>query len=297
MSTKEQRRAWVLTKVLKGERTMAEAAAALELSERQLWRLRAALERDGPAAIVHGNRGRASPRRLADELRATVISLAHDRYRGINDCHLAELLAEREGLVISRQSVQRLLRAAGQPAKRGRRRPRHRSRRERMAAEGSLLQLDGSRHRWLEERAPWLTLLAAIDDATGKVVAATFREQEDAAGYLELLRDIVTGHGLPAAVYRDRHGIFEAPAERADDGRDAGLPSQVGRALVELGIRSIAARSPQAKGRIERLWGHLPGPPRGRAAVGRDQRPPGSQRLPDGLSRAPQRALRRARAR
>ncbi len=124
-----------------------------------------------------------------------------------------------------------------------------------MAAEGSLLQLDGSRHRWLEERAPWLTLLAAIDDATGKVVAATFREQEDAAGYLELLRDIVTGHGLPAAVYRDRHGIFEAPAERADDGRDAGLPSQVGRALVELGIRSIAARSPQAKGRIERLWG------------------------------------------
>ncbi len=79
MSTKEQRRAWVLTKVLKGERTMAEAAAALELSERQLWRLRAALERDGPAAIVHGNRGRASPRRLADELRATVISLAHDR--------------------------------------------------------------------------------------------------------------------------------------------------------------------------------------------------------------------------
>jgi transposase len=224
---------------------MAEAAAALELSERQLWRLRAALERDGPAAIVHGNRGRASPRRLADELRATVISLAHDRYRGINDCHLAELLAEREGLVISRQSVQRLLRAAGQPAKRGRRRPRHRS----------LLQLDGSRHRWLEERAPWLTLLAAIDDATGKVVAATFREQEDAAGYLELLRDIVTGHGLPAAVYRDRHGIFEAPAERADDGRDAGLPSQVGRALGELGIRSIAARSPQAKGRIERLWG------------------------------------------
>ncbi|HUG49169.1 MAG TPA: ISNCY family transposase, partial [Candidatus Limnocylindria bacterium] len=144
---------------------------------------------------------------------------------------------------------------AGLPAKRTRRRPRHRSRRQRMAAEGRLLQLDGSRHRWLEERGPWLTLLAAVDDATGKVVAAVFREQEDAAGYLELLREIITRHGLPAAVYRDRHGIFETPAERIDDGRDTGLPSQVGRALVELGISSIAARSPQAKGRVERLFG------------------------------------------
>lgn len=255
MTAKEQRRAWILTKVLKGERSMTAAAEALELSERQLWRLRTAFERDGPAALVHGNRGRASPRRLDDELRQTVIRFACDRYRGINDCHLAELLAECEGLTISRQSVQRVLRAAGLPAKRRRRRPAHRSRRERMAAEGSLLQLDGSRHAWLEQRGPWLSLLAAIDDATGKVVAAVFREQEDAAGYLELLRAVVTVHGLPAAVYRDRHGIFEAPAERATDGRDGGLPSQVGRALVELGIRSIAAHSPQAKGRIERLFG------------------------------------------
>jgi len=255
MTATEQRRAWILTRVLKGERSMTEAAAALELSERQTWRLRVAFERNGPAGLVHGNRGRASPRRLPEELRATVIGLARDGYRGINDCHLAELLAEREGLPISRQSLQRLLRGAGLPAKRRRRRPRHRSRRERLAAEGSLLQIDGSPHGWLEERGPKLTLLAAIDDATGKMVAATFREQEDAAGYLELLRQVIATHGLPGAVYRDRHGIFEAPAERAGDGRDAGLPSQVGRALVELGIRSIAAHSPQAKGRIERLFG------------------------------------------
>lgn len=124
-----------------------------------------------------------------------------------------------------------------------------------MAAAGSLLQIDGSRHAWLEERGPALTLLAAIDDATGEVVAAVFRAQEDAAGYLELLRDVITGYGLPGAVYRDRHGIFEAPGERSSDGRDTGLPSQFGRALVELGIRSIAAHSPQAKGRIERLFG------------------------------------------
>ncbi len=255
MTAREQRRAWVLTKVLKGERSMAEAAEILGLSERQLWRLRTAFERDGPAGLVHGNRGRASPRRLDADLRERVAGLARERYADVNDCHLAELLAEREGLLISRQSLQRILRAAGLPAKRRHRRARHRSRRERMAAEGSLLQLDGSRHAWLEERGPWLSLLGAIDDATGKVVGAVFREQEDAVGYLELLRDIVTAHGLPAAIYRDRHAIFEAPAERATDGRDGGLPSQVGRALVELGIQSIAARSPQAKGRIERLWG------------------------------------------
>jgi hypothetical protein len=125
-----------------------------------------------------------------------------------------------------------------------------------MATEGTLLQLDGSRHAWLEDRGPWLTLLAAIDDATGRVVGATFRQQEDAAGYLELLAVIVSRHGLPGAIYRDRHGVFEPP-ERHADGRDPGLPSQVGRALAELGIRSIAARSPQAKGRIERLFGTL----------------------------------------
>lgn len=255
MTAKEQRRAWVLAKLLKGERTMAEAAAALELSERQLWRLRTAFERAGPAGLVHGNRGRASPRRLDAELRERVVALARERYRGVNDCHLVELLAEREGLTISRPSIQRILRAAGVPAKRPRRRPRNHSRRERMAAAGCLLQIDGSRHAWLEERGPALTLLGAIDDATGKVVAATFRDQEDAAGYLELLGQVITGHGLPGAVYRDRHGIFETPDERVGDGRDPGLPSQFGRALVELGIRSIAAHSPQAKGRIERLWG------------------------------------------
>ena len=257
MTAKEQRRAWILTKVLKGERTMADAAASLALSERQLWRLRTAFGRHGPAGLVHGNRGRPPAQRLNDELRNEIIALAGDRYAGTNDCHLAELLAEREGLTISRPSLQRILRRAGLPAKRRRRHPHHRRRRERMAAEGGLLQIDGSRHRWLEERGPWLTLVAAIDDATGKVVGATFRAQEDAAGYLELLQLIVTRHGLPGAVYRDRHGIFEAPGERAADGRDAGLPSQVGRALVELGIRSIAARSPQAKGRIERLFGTL----------------------------------------
>jgi transposase len=255
MSTREQRRAWVLTRVWKHELTMAEAAEMVALSERQLWRLRVAFERDGPAGLVHGNRGRPSGRRLEPSLRERVIELRRTTYADVNDTHLAELLAEREGIAISRPSLQRILRAAGLASPRRRRPPRHRSRRERMAAEGLLLQLDGSRHDWLEGRGPWLTLVGAIDDATGMVPAATFRDREDAAAYLEILRSTVAGHGLPGAVYHDRHSAF---APTSPGPAEPGAPdelSQVGRALVELGIGSIVARSAQGKGRVERLWG------------------------------------------
>ena len=255
MTPREQRRAWVLTRVLKHELTISEAAETLGLSERQLWRLRAAFERDGPAGLVHGNRGRPSGRRLDASLRDRVIELRRTTYADVNDTHLAELLAEREDIEVSRPSLQRILRAAGLASPRRRRPPRHRSRRERMAAAGVLLQLDGSRHAWLEGRGPWLTLVGAIDDATGMVPAATFRDQEDAAAYLEILRDTIVGHGVPGALYHDRHSAF---APTSPGPAEAGAPaelSQVGRALVELGIGSIVARSPQAKGRIERLWG------------------------------------------
>jgi transposase len=255
MTSREQRRAWVLTRVLKAELTMTEAAETLRLSERQLWRLRAVFERDGPAGLVHGNRGRPSGRRLDAALRERIVELRRTTYGDVNDTHLAELLAEREDIEVSRPSLQRILRAAGLASPRRRRPPRHRSRRERMAAEGLLLQLDGSRHDWLEGRGPWLTLVGAIDDATGMVPAATFRDQEDTAAYLEILQLTITAHGLPGALYHDRHSAF---APTSPGPAEPGAPdelSQVGRALVELGIGSIVARSPQAKGRIERLWG------------------------------------------
>ena len=130
-----------------------------------------------------------------------------------------------------------------------------------MPAAGLLLQIDGSRHDWLEGRGPRLTLVGAVDDATGILTGATFREQEDAAGYLVVLRDTVRRHGIPVALYRDRHGIFKTPDPRLltleEQLADTRLPTQVGRALTELGIASIAAGSPQAKGRVERTWGTL----------------------------------------
>ena len=261
MTTTDQRRAWVLTKVLCDELTIEEAAAMLALSERSVWRLRARFAAEGPAALVHGNRGRVSGRRVADAVRARVLALARTTYAGVNDSHLAELLAEREGIVLSRPTVRRILRADGIPSPRKRRSPRHRSRRDRMAQAGLLVQVDGSRHDWLEGRGPWLTLVGGVDDATGILTGATFRDQEDTAGYLTVLRDTVRRHGVPGAWYRDRHGIFETPGGTPltleEQLADTRAPTQLGRALAELGIGSIAARSPQAKGRIERAWGTL----------------------------------------
>jgi transposase len=259
LNSKEQKRAMVLTRVIEGGVTVQQAGEVLGLSVRHVRRLKAAYMREGPAALAHGNRGRRPAHALEDTLRRQVVELAQTTYGRCNHQHLTELLAEREGIHLSRSSVRRILSGAGLRSPRRRRPPKHRSRRERMPRAGMLLQVDGSRHRWLEERGPWLTLVGAVDDATGEVPYALFREQEDAAGYLLLLREVVRTHGVPLALYSDRHTIFQSRQEERETLEEqlAGRrePTQVGRALEELGIQSILARSPQAKGRVERLWG------------------------------------------
>ncbi len=250
LTMKEQQRTEVVGRWLAGLLTTGEAVALLGCSERNAWRLRAAMLERGAAGLAHGNRGRPSSRRLPDATRERIVALARTEYRGYNDTHLAEALAEEEGIGIGRSSLQRLLRAEGLASPRRHRPPRYRSRRERMAQAGLLVQVDGSRHDWLEGRGPWLTLVGGIDDATGVVVGATFRDAEDGVGYLTLVRDMARRYGLPAALYRDGSTIFapNAPAQRDE-------ATQVGRALAELGIATIVAGSAQAKGRIERCWG------------------------------------------
>lgn len=252
LTMREQQRSEVVSRWLAGILTTPEAVALLGCSERTARRLRAAMVAEGAAGLVHGNRGRASPRRLPGPVRARILELARTTYRGDNDSHLAEALAEDEGISIARSSLRRLLRAEGLPSPRKRRPPRYRSRRERMAQAGLLVQVDGSRHDWLEGRGSWLTLVGGIDDATGIVVGATFRDAEDGVGYLTVLRDMARRYGLPAAIYRDGSTIFAPNAPGAAQRDEA---TQVGRALVELGIASIVAGSAQAKGRVERLWG------------------------------------------
>ena len=209
LNKKEQRRLMVLNKVESGEMSSREAAEVLGLSIRHIRRTLAGYRREGAAALAHGNRGRKPWNALNDETRSKVLELMQTTYAGCNHQHFSELLAEREAVTLSRSSVRRILVEAGIRSPRKRRPPKHRSRRERYPKEGMLLQTDGSHHDWLEGRGSCLTLIAAIDDATGTVPYGLFRHQEDAQGYMLLLRQIVASHGIPEALYHDGHGIFE----------------------------------------------------------------------------------------
>ncbi len=261
LSHLEQRRAIALTAVLEQRLSARGAADLLGLSLRHVRRLLAAFRRAGPAALAHGNRGRPPHNRVPARTQQRVVTLARTTYAGFNHQHLTEILAEEQGIRLSRPTIRHLLLAAGLPSPRTRRPRQHRRRRARMPQAGLLVQIDGSHHDWLEGRGPRLVLHGAIDDATNAVPAAVFRLEEEAAGYLWVLRAMALGAGLPVALYSDRHGIFErAPSARALtlDEQLQGVQrprTQVGRALDELGIRWIPAASPQAKGRIERLWG------------------------------------------
>lgn len=262
LNTRDQKRVLVLNQILEGHLSAAEAAPLLKLSQRQVQRLIAAYRKEGAAAVVHGNRGRSPSHRIDEATRQRMLSLAQTTYAGANYQHLRDLLEEREGIVVSRASVRRIVQSS-RPAESGRKRPQHRRRRKRYTQEGMLVQIDGSPHAWLQERGPRLHLLAAIDDATGKVLAAVFREQADRVGYFQLVEQLVRRYGRPLAFYHDRHEIFPKPrAVKESDSLEEQLAdrvalSQFGRLLDELEITSIAAHSPQAKGRVERLFGTL----------------------------------------
>lgn len=259
LTKKEQQRAHVLSRVQAGILTAQTAADLLTVSVRHVRRLLAEVRAQGIAALAHKNRGRPSPHRTDEGLRERVLTLARTTYAGVNDHQFTDLLREREAICVSRPTVRRLLRAAGIGSPRIRRPPRHRRRRERMPQAGLLIQMDGSHHPWLEDRGPRCVLHAALDDATGEVLGAIFRSEEEAHGYFLLLRHVIRRYGVPAAAYTDRHGIFHrdprTPLTLAEQFEGRPESTQVGRALQELGIRWIPARSPEAKGRIERLFG------------------------------------------
>lgn len=240
--------------------TASTAAELLGISVRQFRRLVAAYRKKGVAALAHGNRGKSPANRIPEDIRQKIITLAKTTYRDYNDCHFTEELAEEaEPIRVSRSTVRRIRRSIGEGSPKKRKMPRHRSRRERYPMVGMLLQTDGSRHDWLEGRGPWLTLIGMIDDANNEIVGACFREEEDAAGYFLVLQQVCLKKGIPQAIYADRHTIFQSPSHPTLEQELTGkLPrSQFGRLVDELGIRLIAARTPQAKGRIERLWGTL----------------------------------------
>jgi transposase len=260
VSQREIHRMHVVRLTIEGRETVGRGAKLLGISTRQMKRLRRKMKEGGVEGLLHAKRGKAAWNKTASEKIKQVLGLAGGRYQGLNDTHFTEKLQEKEKIVLSRSTVRRILRGAGIAAVRKRGVKRHYKRRQRKAQEGALLLWDGSPHHWFGDPQDGFNLTAVIDDATGALLQGVFTVEEDAQSYLICLREILLGKGIPLALYMDRHGIFR----RNDDHWSleeqlAGeqTPTQVGHALEQLGIEPIFALTPQAKGRVERLFNTL----------------------------------------
>jgi len=256
ISQKELHRYHVLKMVLEGKLSLSEAAVVLAVSYRHAKRLKKDAE-NGISGLVHGNRGRAPWNKTPDDVRREVVGLSESKYVNFNDCHFTQMLEKREGLRLSDETVRVIRRCEGIKPKQKRRPPKHRSRRPRKAAEGLMMLWDGSPHHWFGKDQPPCCAMVAMDDARGSVLALFFVEYECSWGYFELLRRVLRDYGIPGSVYQDRHSAlkrnddFWSIEEELAGRRD---PTQVGSALEKLGIEPITALSPQAKGRVERLF-------------------------------------------
>jgi transposase len=260
VSQKDIRRYELLQKVVDESLTLSQVTQALGVSYRQAKRLKAKVMAQGLAGMCHGNRGRPPHNRAQQPLRARVLALSEERYFDFNDSHFTEMLGEQEGIALCRETVRRWRRAAGVRPKRKHKPPKHRKRRPRKEAEGLMMLWDGSPHHWFGKDYPACCLMAAVDDATSKVLAAFFCPAETSWAYLKLLEQVVLRWGVPASVYQDRHGTLKRNDDcwsLAEELAGKQRPTQVGAALEGLAIAPIFALSPQAKGRVERLFGTL----------------------------------------
>ena len=261
MTQKEITRLRVINQTIDAVLTIREAAELLDLSERQVIRLKKGVKIEGPAFIIHKNRGRKPKHATADDLRDLIIDLKESKYEEANFNHFQELIEEHENIKVSYSTIHRILTEAGikSPKKHRKRKTHHR--RKRKPQKGMLVQIDASPHTWIIGGNS-IDLHGAIDDATGEILALYFTPNECMEGYFELVRQIISNHGIPTSLYCDRHTIFISPndgklsIEDQLKGKTVNL-TQFGRAMEELGINIIKAYSPQAKGRIERLWGTL----------------------------------------
>jgi hypothetical protein len=249
MSERDLRRIEVLSKVIAGRMTMVSAAHVLALSERQVRRLLDRIQTGGAASIRHKAIGRPSNNRINDGIRDYAVALVRESYADFGPTLATEKLAERHGLQVSRETVRNWMVDAGLWLSRKQRRTFHQPRLRREAY-GELVQIDGSEHRWFEDRGPACSLLVFVDDATGRLMQLRFVRSESAFTYFEALALYLKRHGAPIAFYSDKHSVFRVAKKDAKGGQGM---TQFGRALCELNIEILCANSSQAKGRVERM--------------------------------------------
>lgn len=259
MTQDERNKLYVARCLLDGKMTIKEAAEILSLSERQIIRIKKGVKEYGEAFVIHKNRGRKPAHALSDEVKNLVVSLKRSEiYSKANFSHFQELLAEFESINLSKSSVYRILVANGLASPKKHSKVNLHHRRKRKPQKGVLVIIDASPYVWFFNNEE-CSLHGAVDDATGEILALFFAPHECLQGYFQLMKTVIANNGVPLAVYTDRHTIFRSP--KADklslDDELSGKTvkaTQFGRAMAELGINLIWAKSAQAKGRIERLW-------------------------------------------
>jgi hypothetical protein len=251
----ELKRLHVIQKVLERVIKQVQAAEILSLSSRQIGRIVKRIRIEGDKGIIHRSRGKPSNRRIPSKIRDKVVKLYRRQYEGFGPTLASEKLLERDGMRVSDETLRGWLLETGD-WKRRRKDREHRQWRQRKHHDGEMVQMDGSHHDWFEGRGPRCVLMGYIDDATGKVFGR-FYEYEGTIPAMDSFGRYLERYGLPLSVYLDKHTTYKSTAKPTiQDERNNSQPlSQFERALKELGVEVIHANSPQAKGRIERLFG------------------------------------------
>jgi len=247
MTKREQYRYQLVNEMLKGKMRRREVALLLNVRERTVSRMAGRIRKRGILGGVHGNRDREPVNKLPQQEIAKAVELVKGRYFDFNMRHALEILNSQHKVKFSYTSFRRICHREKLVRLHPRRRPKVHRKRERMASEGMLIQFDGSHHEWVKGHK-WC-LIAGIDDATSEVAYAEFFEAESTLTCMKVMKNIVDKKGVPLAFYVDRAGWF--------GGMKRQNTSQVQRACEEIGVRVLFAYTPQAKGRIERLWGTL----------------------------------------
>ncbi len=261
LKQKDLKRATLIEACIKGKCTVKQVADALGLSERRVKQIKKEVKENGVKSIQHGNRGRKPKNTISDETRKKILELRSSyEYEISNFKHFQELLKERENIDISYSALYNILRNAGIKSPKKHHKTKLHHRRKRKECEGMMLQADGTPFDWFGSGEKY-SLHGFIDDATGKVTGLYMCKNECLLGYLEVLRQTLENYGIPISLYPDKYSVFFPPKKVNDhitieeqlNGREKGI-TQFGRIVEDLGITMFAASSPQAKGRIERLW-------------------------------------------